>query len=107
MTHSFPTRRCSDLMSRIAATVRIVVKQSRRHKEKLAGRVAERRRTATSPTEMRSPAPAIGDDETLDQILARQPTATGGRRIKVCVAVRTRYLEIGRASCRERVCQYV
>src|SRR3546814_19305239 len=41
---------------------------------------------------MRRPAPAIGDDETLDQILARQPTETGGRRIKDGVAVRTRYL---------------
>src|SRR3546814_13604283 len=41
---------------------------------------------------MRSPALAIGNGETRDQILARQPVEAGRRRIEDGVAVLARYL---------------
>src|SRR3546814_18755458 len=124
MTHVFPTRRSSDLLCRVSGRRLAMVFQepmTARNPVKTIGfQVAEGRRWHLGLGRGEAEARAV---RLLDRVGLPQPRfspdlyphqLSGGQRQRVVVAMALACEpalliadEIGRASCRERVCQYV
>src|SRR3546814_13422613 len=96
LTHSFPTRRASDLLEHPQRPI------LDHHLERAAEQeVADEHRGAVAPDHVRGLAPAA-QVRLIDHVVVEQ-----SRGVDEFDGRRQFAMEIGRASCRERGCQYV